>query len=151
LVARKSPPNFLALIRFGTRIKKVPQFDATMGKCSLAPAGLSLICYTKITQRKGNTLLTTIGTASLTITGDPEAPAIEVPLGEEADLHMTSLMLVANTSNWRKVAKDLIGDEPVTYQERSKKDTLRKRPIINIFSTDPDALKRVLTKGAEVE
>lgn len=86
-----------------------------------------------------------IGTAEVTIV------KAEGTLGEEPDLHMTSLMLVANTSNWRKVAKDLIGDEPVTYQERSKKDTLRKRPIVNIFSEDKEALERVLTKAAEVE
>jgi len=66
-------------------------------------------------------------------------------------VHQSSVALVANTSNWRKVAKDLIGDEPVTYDERSKKDTLRKFPIINIFSHDPEALKRVQTKAAEVE
>lgn len=66
-------------------------------------------------------------------------------------LHTTSVALVANTSNWRKVAKDLIGDEPVTYEEKSKKDTLRKFPIINISSEDKDALNRVLTKAAEVE
>jgi len=66
-------------------------------------------------------------------------------------LHTTSVALVANTSNWRKVAKDLIGDENVSYDEKSKKDTLRKFPIINIFSTDPEALKRVQTKAAEVE
>jgi hypothetical protein len=71
-----------------------------------------------------------------------------VPL---AHLHTTSVKLVANTTNWRKVAKDLIGDEPVTYAERSKKDTLRKFPIINIMSTDKEALDRVLTKAAEVE
>lgn len=66
-------------------------------------------------------------------------------------VHTSSVALVANSSNWRKVAKDLIGDEPVTYEERSKKDTLRKFPIINIFSEDPEALKRVQTKAAEVE
>lgn len=66
-------------------------------------------------------------------------------------LHRTSMALVANTSNWRKVAKDLIGDEPVGYEERSKKDTLRRFPIIDIFSEDKDALDRVLTKAAEVE
>lgn len=66
-------------------------------------------------------------------------------------VHTTSVALVANTSNWRKVAKELIGDEPVTYEEKSKKDTLRKFPVINIFSEDKDALARVLTKAAEVE
>jgi len=39
----------------------------------------------------------------------------------------------------------------VTYAERSKKDTLRKFPIINISSSDKEALDRVLTKAAEVE
>jgi hypothetical protein len=63
----------------------------------------------------------------------------------------TSVKLVANTSNWRKVIKDLIGDEPVGYEERSKKDTLRKFPIVNIYSEDSSALDRVLTKAAEVE
>jgi hypothetical protein len=58
---------------------------------------------------------------------------------------------VANTSNWRKVANDLIGDEPVFYAEKSKKDTLRRFPVINIMSTDREALNRVLTKAAEVE
>lgn len=58
---------------------------------------------------------------------------------------------MANTSNWRKVAKDLIGDEPVTYAEKSKKDTLRRFPVVNIMSTDREALNRVLTKAAEVE
>lgn len=66
-------------------------------------------------------------------------------------VHQTSVALVANSSNWRKVVKDLIGDEPVTYEERSKKDSLRKFPIVNIFSTDKEALDRVLTKAAEVE
>lgn len=66
-------------------------------------------------------------------------------------LHRSSMALVANTSNWRRVAKDLIGDEPVGYEEKSAKDTLRKFPIINIFSEDKDALDRVLTKAAEVE
>lgn len=66
-------------------------------------------------------------------------------------VHESTLMLIANTSNWRKVAKELIGDEPVTYEERSKKDTLRKRPIINIFSSDPEAIKRIQSKAAEVE
>jgi hypothetical protein len=66
-------------------------------------------------------------------------------------LYSTSVALVANSSNWRKIAKDLIGDEPVTYDEKSKKDSLRKFPIVNIFSTDKDALARVLTKAAEVE
>lgn len=68
-----------------------------------------------------------------------------------AVVHTTSVKLVANTSNWRKVVRDLIGDEPVGYQERSKKDTLRKFPIVNIFSEDKEALDRVLTKAAEVE
>lgn len=70
---------------------------------------------------------------------------------QELTLHRTSVKLVANTSNWRKVVKDLIGDEPVGYEERSKKDTLRKFPIVDIFSEDKDALDRVLTKAAEVE
>lgn len=70
---------------------------------------------------------------------------------QEITLHRTSVKLVANTSNWRKVVKDLIGDEPVGYEERSKKDTLRKFPIVDIFSEDKDALDRVLTKAAEVE
>lgn len=65
--------------------------------------------------------------------------------------YSTSVALVANSSNWRKVAKDLIGDEPVTYEEKSKRDSLRKFPIVNIFSTDKEALNRVLTKAAEVE
>jgi hypothetical protein len=47
--------------------------------------------------------------------------------------------------------KELIGDEPVTYAERSKKDTLRRFPIVNIMSEDKEALNRVLTKAAEVE
>lgn len=67
------------------------------------------------------------------------------------ELHTTSVMLVANTSNWRKVVKDLIGDEPVGYKEKSKKDTLRKFPVVTIFSENPEALKRVLSKAAEVE
>jgi hypothetical protein len=67
------------------------------------------------------------------------------------ELHTTSVKLVANTSNWRKVVKELIGDEPVTYAERSKKDTLRRFPIVNIMSEDKEALNRVLTKAAEVE
>jgi hypothetical protein len=67
------------------------------------------------------------------------------------ELFTTSVALVANTSNWRKVAKDLIGDEPVSYEEKSKKDTLRKFPVITISSTDKEALDRVLTKAAEVE
>ena len=66
-------------------------------------------------------------------------------------VYQSSVALVANSSNWRKVAKDLIGDEPVTYEEKSKKDSLRKFPIVNIFSEDKDALKRVQTKAAEVE
>lgn len=72
-------------------------------------------------------------------------------LGTLKPNYTTQVMLIANTSNWRKVAKDLIGDEPVTYEEKSKKDTLRKRPIINISSHDKEALNRVLTKAAEVE
>jgi hypothetical protein len=61
------------------------------------------------------------------------------------------MALVANTSNWRKVAKDLLGDEPVGYAEKSKKDPLRKFHNLNLFSEDKDALARVLTKAAEVE
>ena len=68
-----------------------------------------------------------------------------------APLHTTSVALVANSSNWRKVVKDLIGDEPVTYSEKSAKDSLRKFPIVNIHSDDKEALDRVLTKAAEVE
>jgi hypothetical protein len=70
---------------------------------------------------------------------------------EAPTLHRTSVKLVANTSNWRKVVLALIGDEPVSYAERSKKDTLRKFPIVDIFSEDKEALDRVLTKAAEVE
>lgn len=66
-------------------------------------------------------------------------------------LYVSSMALVANSSNWRKVARDLIGDEPVTFAEKSKRDTLRKFPIVNIMSTDKDAIDRVLTKAAEVE
>lgn len=84
---------------------------------------------------------TIIGNAEFNVTTLDEAPK----------LYTTSVALVANTSNWRKVAKDLIGDEPVTYEEKSKKDTLRKFPIVTISSTDKDALDRVLTKAAEVE
>lgn len=75
----------------------------------------------------------------------------DIVVKDRPEIFGSQLMLIANTSNWRKVAKDLIGDEPVTYEERSKKDTLRKRPIINIFSEDPEALKRVQSKAAEVE
>lgn len=69
----------------------------------------------------------------------------------ETPVFRTSVKIVANTSNWRKVLTALIGDEPVYYEEKSKKDTLRKFPIINIFSDNKDALDRVLTKAAEVE
>ncbi|QFG12300.1 Hypothetical Protein OBI_RACECAR_205 [Arthrobacter phage Racecar] len=86
--------------------------------------------------------MSTIGTATVTV-----SPEIET----EELLHVTSVALVANTSNWRKVVKDLIGDEPVTYAEKSKKDTLRRFPIVTIMSTDKEALDRVLTKAAEVE
>lgn len=70
---------------------------------------------------------------------------------EAPTLHRSSVALVANTSNWRKVVKELIGDEPVSYEEKSKKDTLRKFPVVDILSHDADALNRVLTKAAEVE
>ena len=100
----------------------------------LAPAGLPFT-LTINHNEKDIHLLTTIGTATIEIT----------------KVYQSSVALVANTSNWRKVAKDLIGDEPVTYEEKSKKDTLRKFPIVNIFSTDPEALKRVQSKAAEVE
>ncbi len=70
---------------------------------------------------------------------------------QDLTLHRTSVKLVANTSNWRKVVLALIGDEPVGYEERSKKDTLRKFPIVDIFSENKEALERVLTKAAEVE
>ena len=83
-----------------------------------------------------------IGTAEVSVTRKEKAPE---------KVYETSVALVANTSNWRKVAKELIGDEPVTYSEKSKKDTLRKFPVVNIFSTDKEALDRVLTKAAEVE
>jgi hypothetical protein len=86
-------------------------------------------------------LSTIIGNAEINVTNLDEAPK----------LYTTSVALVANTSNWRKVANDLIGDEPVTYSEKSKKDTLRKFPIINISSPDREALKRVQTKASEVE
>lgn len=70
---------------------------------------------------------------------------------ESKKTYSTSVALVANSSNWRKVVKDLIGDEPVTYEEKSKRDSLRKFPVVNIFSDDKEALNRVLTKAAEVE
>lgn len=66
-------------------------------------------------------------------------------------MYATSVALVANSSNWRKVVKELIGDEPVSYAEKSKKDTLRRFPIVTILSEDKEALNRVLTKAAEVE
>lgn len=86
-------------------------------------------------------------TSATTIT----APIDDSEFKDVKKLHTSTVALVANTSNWRKVAKDLIGDEPVSYAERSKKDTLRRFPIINISSEDPEALKRVQTKAAEVE
>lgn len=107
--------------------------------------------------------MTTIGHASVTLTAElPTEPkttvevgTLSVPVKAEASdvkaLHTTQVMLIANTTNWRKVIKDLIGDEPVSYSERSKRDTLRKRPIINISSEDPEALKRIQSKAAEVE
>ena len=91
--------------------------------------------------------ISTVGYVRPTVNLEEEA----VPAAVATTIHQTSMMIIANTSNWRKVAKDLIGDEPVTYEERTKRDTLRKRPIINIFSEDPEALKRVLSKAAEVE
>jgi hypothetical protein len=113
-------------------------------------------------------LTTTIGTASVTLVDAGEktigsvtaeqiqagsVPLDTVPAGaiKVPALHTTQVMLIANTTNWRKVIKDLIGDEPVSYSERSKRDTLRKRPIINISSEDPEALKRIQSKAAEVE
>lgn len=65
-------------------------------------------------------------------------------------IHTTSMAIVANPQNWRKVAKELIGDEPVTY-DAVPKNILRRFPIITIKSEDKDALDRVLTKAAEVE
>lgn len=65
-------------------------------------------------------------------------------------IHTTSMAIVANPQNWRKVAKELIGDEPVTY-DATPKNILRRYPIITIKSEDRDALDRVLTKAAEVE
>lgn len=109
--------------------------------------------------------MTTIGHATITISTEvkPEVDTLDhktiearelpvkiVSTGVKA-LHTTQVMLIANTTNWRKVIKDLIGDEPVSYSERSKRDTLRKRPIINISSEDPEALKRIQSKAAEVE
>lgn len=64
--------------------------------------------------------------------------------------HTTSMAIVANPQNWRKVAKELIGDEPVTY-DATPKNILRRFPIITIKSEDKDALDRVLAKAAEVE
>lgn len=93
--------------------------------------------------------MTTIGTATINTVEKSELKAGTV--NGNPPIYTSSVALVANSSNWRKVAKDLIGDEPVTYEERSKKDSLRKFPIINIFSEDKDALDRVLTKAAEVE
>jgi len=86
-------------------------------------------------------LSATIGTATVTIKKTEEAP----------ELFHTTISLVANPSNWRKVAKDLIGDEPVTYSELSAKDTLRRFPVIKISSESKAALARVQTKAAEVE
>lgn len=95
--------------------------------------------------------MTTIGNASVTLSNLDNVKIAGTIDAKRIKVHQSSVALVANTSNWRKVAKDLIGDEPVTYEEKSKKDTLRKFPIVNIFSHDPEALKRVQTKAAEVE
>jgi hypothetical protein len=62
-----------------------------------------------------------------------------------------TMAVVASSNNWRKVAKDLIGDEPVTYEQVSVRDSLRKFPLVKITSHDKEALDRVLTKAAEVE
>ena len=66
------------------------------------------------------------------------------------EIHSTSVAIVANSQNWRKVINELIGDEPVTYDAEAK-DILRRFPIITIKSTDKDALARIQTKAAEVE
>jgi len=92
-----------------------------------------------------------IGTAEITVTSVEKSELTAGTVNGKPPVFQTSVALVANTSNWRAVARNLIGDEPVTYEERSKKDTLRKFPIINIFSEDKEALNRVLTKAAEVE
>lgn len=63
-------------------------------------------------------------------------------------IYSNSMSLVATTANWREVAKDVIGDENVTYQPRTDRDLLRKNPVINIFSEDKSALDRVLTRAA---
>lgn len=107
----------------------------------LAPAEPPFISQ-KQSQRKGTIITVTQIDPNSEVTSITEL---------DKTLYHTSVALVANTSNWRKVAKDLIGDEPVSYSEKSKKDTLRRFPIINIMSTDKSALDRVLTKAAEVE
>jgi hypothetical protein len=92
-----------------------------------------------------------IGTAELTANSVEKSELTAGTVNGQPPVYRSSVALVANTSNWRAVARNLIGDEPVTYEERSKKDTLRKFPIIDIFSEDKEALNRVLTKAAEVE
>lgn len=82
-----------------------------------------------------------IGTATVTIKKAEKGP----------ELFHSTISLVANPSNWRKVAKDLIGDEPVTYSELSAKDTLRRFPVIKISSESKEAIARVQTKAANVE
>jgi hypothetical protein len=66
------------------------------------------------------------------------------------EIHTSSVAIVANPQNWRKVIKELIGDEPVTY-DATPRDILRRFPIITIKSEDKDAIARIQTKAAEVE
>lgn len=122
-----------------------PAVEPRWSVLDLAPAGLSS-CSTKSIKHKTKDSI--ISVATLTA---PEEIVEIVSDDQDAILHHTSVALVANSSNWRKVVKELIGDEPVSYVEKSKKDSLRKFPIVTILSTDKEALARVLTKAAEVE
>jgi hypothetical protein len=65
---------------------------------------------------------------------------------EEYNLHFNTMAIVADATNWRQVATDLIGDEEVQFKA---KDLKRRYPLVRITSEDKSALDRVLTKAAE--
>lgn len=62
------------------------------------------------------------------------------------NLHYSSIM-VENTPAWRRVVADLISGEPVTASlQKEQKNGL----LIQIGSSDKEALKRVTEKAADL-
>lgn len=66
-------------------------------------------------------------------------------MSNDIEFNSSTMAILADETNWREVTEALVEGEDVTFKA---KDLKRKNPLVTIYSSSEESLKRVLTRAA---